>query len=405
MLLSFALIFLCGLILSSIMKKVRLPGLLAYLLTGIILGPYLLHLLDSKLLNISPDLRTIALIIILIRAGLALNTGDLRKVGRPAILMSFIPATFEIVAVTLSASLFFPISYLEASIMGSVLAAVSPAVVVPKMLDVMDSGYGKEKGIPQLVLAAASIDDIYVIVLFTALMGMYNSGSFNYRSLINVPVSIILGIVAGVVAGLLIVKIFKKIKIRDTVKVLILLSVAFLLVALEDGLKTVLPVSGLLAGIAFSATIKNKYDTLAVRLSAKFSKIWIAAQIVLFVLIGAELDISYASREGLAAVAIILIGLLFRTMGVFVSLIRSDLLYRERMFCAIAYLPKATVQAAIGAIALAAGIPSGNSILTVAVLAILITAPLGALGIELSYKKLLAAPDKSEEFLESGNLE
>lgn len=401
MLFSFALIILCGLALSAIMQKMKLPSLLGLLLTGIILGPFVLDLLAPELLNISSDLRTISLIIILTRGGLALDFHELKKVGRPAILMSFVPATFEILATIVFAPLLFPISYPEAAIMGTVLAAVSPAIVVPHMLNVMESGYGKDKAVPQLILAGASADDIYVIILFTSFMGMYRRGQFDFGSLINIPISAVMGVLFGVILGLFLVKFFKKFHMRDTIKVLILLSVAFVLVSLEGAMQSILPMSGLLATVSLSAAIKQKCDILARRLSGKFSKIWVAAEIVLFVLIGAAVDISYALKEGFAAIALIFIALIFRTVGVLVSLIKSDLNYKERLFCAIAYLPKATVQAAIGALPLAAGIPAGNTILTVAVLAILVTAPLGALGINLSYKRLLTGPDKNS----SGSLD
>ncbi len=390
MLFSLALMVLCGLLLSGTMQKLKMPGLVGMLITGIVLGPYALNLIAPGLLNISADLREIALIIILTRAGLALDIDDLKRVGRPAILMCFIPATFEIAATTIFAPKFFPISYLEAAIMGTVLGAVSPAVVVPKMLKLMESGYGKSKRIPQLILAGASVDDIYVIVLFASFMGMYRGSSFDIGSLARIPIAIVLGLLTGILLGFGLVKLFKKIHMRDTVKVLILLSTSFLLVTLETTIKAYVPMSGLLAVMALGGTILKQYGILAKRLSGKFSKIWVAAELILFVLIGATVDISYAAKAGIAAVALIFIALAIRICGVFVCLIRTKLNVKERLFCAIAYLPKATVQAAIGGLPLAAGIAAGNTILTVAVLAILITAPLGAIGIEATYKKLLA---------------
>ncbi|HCR82701.1 MAG TPA: potassium transporter [Lachnospiraceae bacterium] len=390
MLFSLALMVLCGLLLSGTMQKLKMPGLVGMLITGIVLGPYALNLIAPGLLNISADLREIALIIILTRAGLALDIDDLKRVGRPAILMCFIPATFEIAATTIFAPKFFPISYLEAAIMGTVLGAVSPAVVVPKMLKLMESGYGKSKRIPQLILAGASVDDIYVIVLFASFMGMYRGGSFDIGSLARIPIAIVLGLLTGILLGFGLVKLFKKIHMRDTVKVLILLSTSFLLVTLETTIKAYVPMSGLLAVMALGGTILKQYGILAKRLSGKFSKIWVAAELILFVLIGATVDISYAAKAGIAAVALIFIALAIRICGVFVCLIRTKLNVKERLFCAIAYLPKATVQAAIGGLPLAAGIAAGNTILTVAVLAILITAPLGAIGIDATYKKLLA---------------
>lgn len=390
MLFSLALMVLCGLLLSGTMQKLKMPGLVGMLITGIVLGPYALNLIAPGLLNISADLREIALIIILTRAGLALDIDDLKRVGRPAILMCFIPATFEIAATIIFAPKFFPISYLEAAIMGTVLGAVSPAVVVPKMLKLMESGYGKSKRIPQLILAGASVDDIYVIVLFASFMGMYRGSSFDIGSLARIPIAIVLGLLTGILLGFGLVKLFKKIHMRDTVKVLILLSTSFLLVTLETTIKAYVPMSGLLAVMALGGTILKQYGILAKRLSGKFSKIWVAAELILFVLIGATVDISYAAKVGIAAVALIFIALAIRICGVFVCLIRTKLNVKERLFCAIAYLPKATVQAAIGGLPLAAGIAAGNTILTVAVLAILITAPLGAIGIDATYKKLLA---------------
>lgn len=389
MLFSLALMILCGLVLSGVMQKLKLPGLVGMLLTGIVLGPYALNLIAPELLNISADLREIALIVILTRAGLALDINDLKKVGRPAILMCFIPATFEIAATTIFAPMIFPISHLEAAIMGTVLGAVSPAVVVPKMLKLMESGYGKAKSIPQLILAGASVDDIYVIVLFASFMGMYSGSSFDIGSLVKIPIAIVVGLLMGILLGLALVKLFKKVHMRDTVKILILLSTAFLLVTLETVIKSYVPMSGLLAVMALGGTILKQYDILAERLSGKFSKIWVAAELMLFVLVGATVDISYAAKAGIAAVALIFIAFMIRICGVFICLIKTNLNLKERLFCAIAYLPKATVQAAIGGLPLAAGITAGNTILTVAVLAILITAPLGAIGIDASYQKLL----------------
>lgn len=389
MLFSLALMVLSALVLSGIMQKLKLPGLVGMLLTGIVLGPYALNLIAPELLNISADLREIALIVILTRAGLALDINDLKKVGRPAILMCFIPATFEIAATTIFAPMIFPISHLEAAIMGTVLGAVSPAVVIPKMLKLMESGYGKSKSIPQLILAGASVDDIYVIVLFTSFMGVYRGSSFDIGSLVKIPIAIGVGLLMGILLGLALVKLFKKFHMRDTVKILILLSTAFLLVTLETAVKSYVPMSGLLAVMALGGTILKQYDILAERLSGKFSKIWVAAELMLFVLVGATVDISYAAKAGIAAVALIFIALMIRICGVFICLVKTNLSLKERLFCAIAYLPKATVQAAIGGLPIAAGIAAGNTILTVAVLAILITAPLGAIGVDASYKNLL----------------
>lgn len=389
MLFSLSLILIVGFSLSGIFNRLRLPGLLGMILTGIILGPYALNLISPDILDISSDLREIALIIILTRAGLNIDIKDLKKVGRPAILMCFVPALFEITAVTLLAPLFFNISYIEAAIMGSVLAAVSPAVIVPRMIHLIDSGYGKDKSIPQLIMAGASVDDIFVIVLFASFMGMYGGDGFYPTSLLLVPVSIISGMGLGIISGFIFVKVFKAIHVRDTVKVLIMLSIAFLFVSLEDFIKPYFPVSGLLAVMAFSATILSTYEVLAKRITGKFSKIWVAAEVLLFVLVGAAVDISYLKGAGIASVLFILSALVFRIVGVNVSLLGTSLDKKERIFCSIAYLPKATVQAAIGAVPLAAGVGAGNLILTVAVVAILISAPLGAIGVDNTYKKLL----------------
>ncbi len=389
MLFSLALILIIGFTLSGILNRLRLPGILGMLVTGVILGPFVLNLISPDILNISKDLRQIALIVILSRAGLSLDVKDLKKVGRPAILMCFVPATFELVAITLLAPILFKVSYIEAAIMGTVLAAVSPAVVVPRMLKVMEGGYGKEKSIPQLILAGASVDDVYVIVLFTAFMGMYQGKGFSVLSLAAVPISIVVGLAIGILSGLLLVFLFKKLHIRDTVKILIILSVSFLFVTFESEVKAYVPMSGLLAVMALGGTILKKYEILAKRLSNKFSKVWVGAEILLFVLVGAAVDIRGVSDAGLMAVILILSALIFRICGVYICLIKTKLSNKEKLFCAIAYLPKATVQAAIGSIPLSAGVLAGNTILTVAVLAILITAPIGAIGIDRTYKKLL----------------
>lgn len=397
MLFSLALMFLCGLILSAVMQKLKLPGLIGMLLAGILLGPYVLNLIAPELLTISADIRRIALIIILIRAGLALDIYDLQRVGRPAILMCFVPATVEIAATTLFAPMFFPISYLEAAIMGAVLGAVSPAVTVPKMLKLMEEGYGKEKSIPQLVLAGASADDIYVIVLFTSFMGVYGGSGFHVGSLLSIPVSIVSGLLVGILVGLALTKLFQTVPMRNIVKILVLLSVAFLLSTLESVVKPYVPMSGLLAVMALGGTILKKDYHIAEPLSGGFAKLWVPAELMLFVLVGASVDIRYATKAGIAAVALIFIVLAARVCGVFLCMVKTKLNTKERLFCAIAYLPKATVQAAIGGLPLAAGVAAGNTILTVAVLAILITAPLGAIGIDASYKKLLTKPARSTQ--------
>jgi NhaP-type Na+/H+ or K+/H+ antiporter len=381
--------FLCAIALSGITRKLKLPGIVGMIFTGIILGPYALNLIAPEILNISADIREIALIVILTRAGLALNIEDLKKVGRPAVLMCFVPASFEIAAATIFAPMFFPITHLEAAIMGTVLGAVSPAVIVPRMLKLMESGHGKKKSIPQLIMAGASVDDIYVIVLFASFMNMQSEGNFDFESLIKIPIAILSGLLLGILIGRALVLIFKKIHIRDTVKTLIILGVAFLLVTLESTVKVYVPMSGLLAVMALGGTVLKQSNILAKRLSDKFSKIWVAAEIMLFVLVGATVDISYTAKAGIAAILLLFIALAIRICGVFICLVKTKLNIRERIFCAIAYLPKATVQAAIGGLPLAAGIAAGNTILTVAVLAILITAPLGAAGVDATYRKLL----------------
>lgn len=389
MLFSLSLILIIGFSLSGIFKRLNLPGLLGMILTGIILGPYTLNLISEDILNISSELRQIALIVILMRAGLTVDINDLKKVGRPAILMCFIPATMEILAITFLGHMLFNISYLEAAILGSVLAAVSPAVVVPRMISLIENGYGKTKSIPQIIMAGASVDDIYVIVLFTSFLGMYSGDKFELSSLISVPISIISGIVLGILSGILMVKIFKKIHMRDTIKVLIILSVSFLFVSLEAFIKPYFAISGLLAVMALGGTILKTYEKLAARLTVKFSKIWVGSEILLFVLVGASVNLSYVSKSGISAVVLILVALCFRLIGVMIALLGTSLDSKEKLFCAIAYLPKATVQAAIGSVPLASGVTSGELILSVAVIAILITAPLGAIGVDKTYKHLL----------------
>lgn len=389
MLTSLALIFLLGLVLGSIFNKLKLPSLLGMLLTGIILGPYILNLLDSSILSISADLRQLALVIILTRAGLALNIEDLKKVGRPAILMCFVPALSEIIGIVLLAPRLLGISTLEAAIMGTVVAAVSPAVIVPRMLKLMEEGYGSINSIPQLIMAGASVDDIFVIVLFTSFTSLASGGSFTPTILIQIPVSIVLGIVIGICAGIALVGLFKNVHMRDSTKTIVLLSISFLLIALEHALKGGVPISGLLAVMSMGATILQMYEVLAKRLSNKFSKLWVGAEVLLFVLVGAIVDIKYAVSAGALAILVILGALVFRMLGVFVCLLKTRLSMKERVFCMIAYCPKATVQAAIGSIPLAMGLECGQIVLTVAVLAILIIAPLGALGIDMGYKKLL----------------
>ena len=385
MLTSLSLVFLLGMLLSRAFQKIRLPGLLGMLLTGMILGPYALNMLDGSILGISADLRQIALIIILTRAGLSLDIQDLKKVGRPAVLMCFVPACFEIMGMILLAPRLLGISVLDAAIMG----AVSPAVIVPKMLNLMEKGYGVKKSIPQLILAGASVDDVFVIVLFTAFTGLAQGGTFSPASILSIPVSIGTGIAAGGLAGILLALFFQKVHIRDSAKVVILLSISFLMIELENRLKGYVPFSGLLAVMSIGIALQKKRYEAAARLSVKYSKLWVAAEVLLFVLVGATVDISYALKAGAAAVILIFGVLIFRMAGVFLCLLGTDINRKERLFCMIAYMPKATVQAAIGGVPLAMGLGCGKIVLTVAVLAILITAPLGAFGVEQTYKRLL----------------
>ena len=391
MLTSLSLVFLLGMLLSRAFQKIRLPGLLGMLVTGMILGPYALNMLDGSILGISADLRQIARIIILTRAGLSLDIQDLKKVGRPAVLMCFVPACFEIMGMILLAPRLLGISVLDAAIMGAVVGAVSPAVIVPKMLNLMEKGYGVKKSIPQLILAGASVDDVFVIVLFTAFTGLAQGGTFSPASILSIPVSIGTGIAAGGLAGILLALFFQKVHIRDSAKVVILLSISFLMIELENRLKGYVPFSGLLAVMSIGIALQKKRYEAAARLSVKYSKLWVAAEVLLFVLVGATVDISYAMKAGAAAVILIFGVLIFRMAGVFFCLLGTDINRKERLFCMIAYMPKATVQAAIGGVPLAMGLGCGKIVLTVAVLAILITAPLGAFGVEQTYKRLLKA--------------
>ena len=389
MLFSLTLIFLSGIVLGSIFNHLKLPQLLGMLLTGIILGPYLLNLLDPKILSISTDLRQIALIIILTRAGLNLDINDLKKVGRPAVLMCFVPATFEILGMIIFAPKFLGLGLLDSAILGTVIAAVSPAVVVPKMLKLMEDGYGTEEGIPQLIMAGASVDDVFVIVLFTSFIGLASNGTFSALNLIKIPTSIFFGISVGFLCAILLIYFFKKVHIRDSMKVIIILNISFLLVTFEHSLTGIIGFSGLLAIMSMGTGIQEKNSILAKRLSAKYSKLWIAAEVILFVLVGATVNIKYALGASIPAILLIMTVIVFRMVGVFLCLLGTTLSYKERLFCMIAYCPKATVQAAIGSIPLSMGLSAGNIILTVAVLSILITAPLGAFAIDFSYKKLL----------------
>ena len=389
MLISIAMILLMGMFMGWICKKIHLPSLTGMIFTGIILGPYFLNMIDSSLLNISSELRKIALIIILTRAGLSLDLNDLKRVGRPAILMCFVPACFEIMGMIILAPKLLGISILDAAIMGTVVGAVSPAVIVPKMLKLMEEGYGVRHSIPQLILAGAAVDDVFVIVMFTAFTGLAQGNDVSIRSFVNIPVSILLGIVTGAFIGILLAYYFKKVHIRDTSKVIIILCLSFILVTFEDRFSAILPFASLIAVMAMGIALQKKREVVAKRLSVKFNKLWVVAEIVLFVLVGATVDIKYAVSAGVLSVILILGVLMFRMLGVFLCLLKTKLTMRERMFCMIAYTPKATVQAALGGVPLAMGLSCGNIVLTIAVVAILITAPLGAFCIDFAYKKLL----------------
>lgn len=389
MLTSIAMILLLGLLLGWIFSKLKLPSLMGMVLVGIILGPYALNLMDESILRISGELRQIALVIILTRAGLSLNVSDLKKVGRPAILMCFVPACIEMLGTVIFAPILLGVSVLEAAVIGSVIAAVSPAVIVPRMIRLIEEGYGKSKSIPQLILAGASVDDVFVIIVFTAFTGLAATGAMSVNTFLQIPISIVLGIILGGCVGAVLILFFKKCHIRDSVKVLIILSISFLLLEFENRLEGYIPISGLLAIMSMGIIIKQKYEVLALRLSTKYNKLWLGAEVFLFVLVGAAVDLRYVASAGVSAIVLILAALLFRMIGVAVSLIKTDMTEKERLFCMMAYTPKATVQAAIGAIPLSMGLACGNIVLTVAVLSILITAPFGAICVDNFYKKLL----------------
>lgn len=395
MLTSLALIFLVGLSLAAIFNKIKLPRIIGMLITGILLGPYVLDFFDASILGISAELRRMALVIILIKAGLSLNLRDLKKVGRPAILMAFLPAVFEILACIIFAPYILHVSLKEAAVMGAVLGAVSPAVVVPRMVQLMENGYGTNKSIPQMVLAGASLDDVFVIVLFTTFVNLAQGGTANVMDFVNIPVSIISGILLGAAVGFVLAWFFETRHahgnvIRNSLKVIIVLGTAFLLLAVEEWLDGILAVSGLLAVMSMALTLAMRsVSDVTQRLQGKFGKLWLAAEVILFVLVGAAVDIRYTLEAGVGAIILIAAGLVFRSIGVWLCMLGTKLTAKERLYCVIAYLPKATVQAAIGSVPLALGLPCGNTVLSVAVLSILITAPLGAILMDISYKRLL----------------
>lgn len=394
MLISITCILFSGMFFGFLCKKIRFPSLFGMILAGILIGPHVLDLIDDSVLNISAEIRKIALIIILIRAGLKLSFEDLKKVGRPAILMCFVPAAFEVLGMILFAPRLLGITVTEAAVLGAVVGAVSPAVIVPRMIKLIDEGYGTDKGIPQMILAGASVDDVFVIVLFTTFTSLAKGEGVQVGSFVKIPISIVTGIAVGLIVGWILVIYFEKIHMRDSVKLLIILGITFLLTFVEDEFGKVLPFASLISVMALGLMIKRKNSKLAVRLSLKFDKLWVPAEIFLFVLVGASVAIDSLRMAGLDAVILIWLVLIFRMLGVWICLIHTKLRVKERLFCMLAYTPKATVQAAIGGLPLAMGLSCGEIVLTVSVVAILLTAPLGAFAIDLTYRKYL---DKSEQ--------
>ena len=395
MLISLACLFLTGIFGAYFLQKCKLPGLLGLLITGMIIGPYGWDLINVSVLHISQDLREIALIIILMRAGLTLNLCDLRKVGRPALLMSFLPASMEILGMVLFAPKLLGVTILEAAIIGAVVGAVSPAVIVPKMLSLMENQRGTAKGIPQLIMAGASLDDVFVIVLFTVFVGLAQGQGISLFSFLQIPLSIISGLAVGMLMGSLFAFLVKRISLSASLKVIIVLSLAFLLVAGEDWLQNFVPFSGLLATMCMGVAIKRKDAVLADELAIKFAELWTGAEVLLFVLVGAAVNLNYATKAGVMTLIAIGLALVFRMLGVYICLLKTELNYQERFFCMIAYIPKATVQAAIGPLPLALGLACGNIVLTMAVVAIIITAPLGAFGIDITQKRFLSCDSRA----------
>ena len=390
MLTSIAIIIISGMCLGTLFQKLKLPSLMGYIIAGMIISPYALNLMSDSLLSVAADLRQVALIIILTRAGLSLDIEDLKRVGRPAVLMCFVPACFEMLGVTLLAPKLLGVSVLEAALIGSVIAAVSPAVIVPRMIKLIEEGWGKEHSIPQMILAGASVDDVFVIVVFYSFLSLASSGTMDVVKFVTIPISIVFGILVGCIIGYLVVLFFKKFHFRDTIKVLLMLSISFLLVEMETQLKALnIPVSGLLAIMSMGIMIKRCHGEMAKRVQTKYNKLWVGGELVLFVLVGVATNLQYAMMKGVSAILVVVGALCIRMIGVFVCLLKTQLTKNERLFCMMAYTPKATVQAAIGAIPLTYGLACGNTVLTVAVLAILITAPFGAICVDHFYPKLL----------------
>lgn len=389
MLTSLSLIFLLGLLMGNIFNKLKIPNLMGMILAGILLSPYVFNLLDEKILSISPDLRQLALVIILTRSGLSLNINDLKKVGRPAILMCFVPACFEILAVVVIAPKILDVSLLEGAIMGAIVASASPAIIIPRMINLIEEKIGGENNIPQLIMAGSSVEGIFVIILFTAFTGLENGSEISVMSFVQIPISIFMGTLVGIIMGIILIKVFKKVHVRDSVKVVIILSISFLLTECQTRLEGIVPMSGLLAIMSMGIIIKARYEILALGLSGQYDKLWVGAEVVLFVLVGATINMKYVLSAGLESIIIILFALIIRMIGVYVSLLKTKIPIKERLFCMISYTPKATVQAAIGGIPLAMGFQCGELVLTISVIAILITAPFGAIGIDNTYKMLL----------------
>lgn len=389
MIITIALILLIGMSLGWLCKKVKLPALIGMLATGIILGPYALSLIDESILNISAEIRKIALIIILTRAGLNLDVSGLKKIGRPAVMMCFVPASLELIGVLILGPRLLGLSLLEAAVLGAVLAAVSPAVVVPRMVKLMEEKYGTDKSIPELILAGASVDDVYVIVLFTTFIGMTEGKEMSVINFINIPVSIVMGIIIGLITGILISVFFKYFKPGNIVKVVIILSISFVLVYLEDLINTPITFAALISIMFIGVAMQKKIPEDVKAVSSIYGKLWIPAEVFLFVLVGACVNINYLGNVGLGAIAVILGALIFRMLGVFICILGTRFTIKEKLFTMLAYTPKATVQAAIGGIPLSLGLACGDIVLTVAVLAIVITAPVGAFAIDSTYKKFL----------------
>lgn len=387
---SLAIIILLGMAMNKLFIKIKLPGLLGMLILGVIIGPYGFDLIHSDMINISDDLRKIALIIILIKAGLGINKEDLKKVGGTAIKMSCIPGLVEGFFIAFASMRLLNFSFIQGGILGFIIAAVSPAVVVPSMLRLMENKIGTDKGIPTLILAGSSIDDVFAITIFGAFLGLYSGSNMNIGlQLLNIPISIFLGVLIGIIIGSLLVKIFNKCGIRDSKKVLLIIGISILLTELENLLKTKIQVASLLGVMTLGFIIVEKIPSMGEKLSSKFNEVWTFAEILLFVLVGAQVNIDVALNAGKLGALVILIGLIGRSIGVMISVVGTDLNLKERLFCIISYIPKATVQAAMGAVPISAGVKSGDTILAIAVLSILITAPLGAIGINYSSKKLL----------------